>query len=175
VTRQYIDSPHVFYRYFSPYPVTESESDGTVSVGAGRRSSLPVQPASDEPSARSGPGKPSRGTSGNKSLHRTTLRSHGRTADMLAGGLNRDISRDNGQPNILWVCDRCFKYMNEGVPYEIHAVCVSSSHSWCILTRFNRRTVSILIHLGSGFGCEVIAWSGRLMGHKRKWSLIFFF
>lgn len=65
----------------------------------------------------------------NRSLHRTSLRSHGRTADMLAGGLNRDISRENGQPSILWVCDRCFKYMTDGVPFEIHAVSFAAPSS----------------------------------------------
>lgn len=111
--------------YFSPYPVTEAESDGITSTGPGRKTSLPI---SDELLSRSGPIKPSRGGSSNRGLHRTTLRSHGRTADMLAGGLNRDIPRDSGQPSILWVCDRCFKYMNEGVPYEVHTKNCQYSH-----------------------------------------------
>lgn len=110
------------FRYFSPYPITEAESDElSMAMGAPRKAAVPDQ-AGAEGSAPPEAGKPSKKVAGQRNLHRTTLRSHGRTADMLAGGLNRDLIRENGQPNILWVCERCFKYMNEGIPYEIHKV-----------------------------------------------------
>jgi len=50
---------------------------------------------------------------------RTTARSHGRTSDILAGGLQRQY---NGE-SMLWVCHFCFKYMVDGVPWELHKVC----------------------------------------------------
>lgn len=57
-------------------------------------------------------------------IPRATLRAHGRTADLVAGGLGRD-SAPSGYTT-LWVCDRCFKYMREGVHWELHTV--SSLH-----------------------------------------------
>ena len=53
-------------------------------------------------------------------VQRTTLRSHGRTSDLLAGGLTR--SHLTGDKSVLWVCERCFKYMSEGSVWEMHAV-----------------------------------------------------
>jgi hypothetical protein len=37
--------------------------------------------------------------------------------DLFAGAVNRENS--NG---ILWVCDRCFKYMADGTSWEVHMV-----------------------------------------------------
>ncbi|GJJ13942.1 hypothetical protein Clacol_008199 [Clathrus columnatus] len=45
-------------------------------------------------------------------------RTHGRTADLLANGLHRE-NEPSGHTT-LWVCDRCFKYMREGVLWEVH-------------------------------------------------------
>jgi histone acetyltransferase HTATIP/histone acetyltransferase MYST1 len=109
-------------RYFSPYPITESESE-ELSQAISKETSANSRADTDNshsPAAKNG-STTTRKTTG-KGLHRTTLRSHGRTADMLAGGLNRDIALKNGEPNVLWVCNKCFKYMNEGLPYEIHTV-----------------------------------------------------
>ncbi|TBU30796.1 acyl-CoA N-acyltransferase [Dichomitus squalens] len=82
--------------YFSPYPLTESETEETVT------------PSSHTPSAVGRiPG-----------VSRSSIRSHGRTSDLLAGGLGR--SHGTGQNSTLWVCDRCFKYMAEGLSWEVH-------------------------------------------------------
>lgn len=51
---------------------------------------------------------------------RTSLRAHGRTSDILAGGMMRETA--TGEKPILWVCDRCFKYMREGSLLELHSV-----------------------------------------------------
>lgn len=47
-------------------------------------------------------------------------RPHSRTSDLLAGGITR--SHLAGEKSILWVCERCFKYMAEGSVWELHAV-----------------------------------------------------
>ncbi len=51
-------------------------------------------------------------------LTRVTPRSHGRTSEMLAGGL----LRQHGGESMLWVCHFCFKYMVDGVSWELHKV-----------------------------------------------------
>ncbi|KAI0358830.1 acyl-CoA N-acyltransferase [Trametes cingulata] len=82
--------------YFSPYPLTEAESDETGT------------PSAQAPhSASKIPG-----------VSRSSIRSHGRTSDLLAGGLGR--THGTGQNSTLWVCDRCFKYMAEGLSWELH-------------------------------------------------------
>jgi len=40
---------------------------------------------------------------------------HGRTMDLFAGAVNRE-----NVGGILWVCDRCFKYMIDGTSWEVH-------------------------------------------------------
>lgn len=47
-------------------------------------------------------------------------RTHGRTSDLLAGGHMRSYLA--GEKAVLWVCERCFKYMAEGSTWELHAV-----------------------------------------------------
>ncbi|KAI9065573.1 acyl-CoA N-acyltransferase, partial [Trametes sanguinea] len=93
----------VFYmlssdRYFSPYPLTESEGD---EKDAGTPSAQTPHSASKIPG-----------------VARSSVRSHGRTSDLLAGGLGR--SHGTGQNSTLWVCDRCFKYMADGLSWELH-------------------------------------------------------
>ncbi|KAF8168463.1 acyl-CoA N-acyltransferase [Crassisporium funariophilum] len=78
--------------YYSPYPLIESESEDFV-------------PATSTPAYNKIPG-----------VARATARSHGRTSDLLAGGLSR---HHNGEA-MLWVCHFCFKYMADGVPWESH-------------------------------------------------------
>jgi len=85
-------------RYFSPYPLTDSELEDSTGLPGGSASSSKI------------PG-----------VNRATVRSHGRTSDLLAGGLTR--SHLSGEKSILWVCDRCFKYMAEGAAWEMHIVC----------------------------------------------------
>lgn len=80
-------------RYFSPYPLSEAESDELVDA--------PTQPATKIPG-----------------VTRATIRSHGRTSDLLAGGLLRPHTGES----MLWVCHFCFKYMADGGPWELHKV-----------------------------------------------------
>ncbi|KAG2139660.1 acyl-CoA N-acyltransferase [Suillus clintonianus] len=81
--------------YFSPYPLTDSELEDSTGLPGGSASTSKI------------PG-----------VNRATVRSHGRTSDLLAGGLTR--SHLSGEKSILWVCDRCFKYMAEGAAWEMH-------------------------------------------------------
>ena len=85
-------------RYFSPYPLSESEVEEIAAASATNKLS----------SSRA------------HNVNRASLRSHGRTSDLLAGGLGRETA--SGQKAILWVCDRCFKYMREGHALELHSV-----------------------------------------------------
>ena len=94
------------FRYFSPYPVTESETNDAASSSTPR-----------DPSTPAGPSQKLLGVA------RTSIRAHGRTSDLLAGGLNRSHSRL--EQSVLWVCDRCFKYMADGTLWEVHTVRVT--------------------------------------------------
>lgn len=103
--------------YFSPYPLTESEvedpiRDATGSPGPSALSSVPRGRGRPPGSASNRPPKI-------PGVQRTTLRSHGRTSDLLAGGLTR--SHLTVDKSVLWVCERCFKYMSEGSVWEMHA------------------------------------------------------
>ncbi|KAG5649878.1 hypothetical protein H0H81_001670 [Sphagnurus paluster] len=80
--------------YFSPYPLTETELDEP-------------PPA---PSALAGSKIPG--------VSKATPRSHGRTSDLLAGGLGRNYA--GGEKASLWVCQQCFKYMADGNSYDLH-------------------------------------------------------
>ncbi|KAG5643003.1 hypothetical protein DXG03_001781 [Asterophora parasitica] len=78
--------------YFSPYPLTDTELD-------------------DPPpsSATQIPG-----------VHKASARAHGRTSDLLAGGLGRNYP--GSEKAMLWVCQQCFKYMADGNSYDLHIV-----------------------------------------------------
>ncbi|CAL1696908.1 unnamed protein product [Somion occarium] len=91
--------------YFSPYPLTETEIEEQVST----------------PGSHGGPSTPRI-----PGVARSSLRSHGRTSDILAGGLGR--SHGAGEKSMLWVCDKCFKYMAEGVSWELHVKKCSRRH-----------------------------------------------
>ena len=113
-------------RYFSPYPLTESEVEDPIrdATGSPGPSALPSVPR--------GRGRPP-GSASNRppkipGVQRTTLRSHGRTSDLLAGGLTR--SHLTVDKSVLWVCERCFKYMSEGSVWEMHAVSGISDARW---------------------------------------------
>ncbi|KAG6331645.1 hypothetical protein ID866_7446, partial [Astraeus odoratus] len=109
--------------YFSPYPLTESEMEDPTYTNACASTSSPASPGGKPPSSAPAVAhKPSK--SGARppkipGVQRTTLRSHGRTSDLLAGGLTR--SHLTGDKSVLWVCERCFKYMSEGSVWEMHA------------------------------------------------------
>ncbi|KAI6137387.1 acyl-CoA N-acyltransferase [Pisolithus sp. B1] len=104
--------------YFSPYPLTESELEEPAT--AHRDHKPPSSRASPTSSGAmpSRPPKPIGRPPKISGVQRTTLRSHGRTSDLLAGGLTR--SHLTGEQSVLWVCDRCFKYITEGPVWEIH-------------------------------------------------------
>ncbi|KAI6009095.1 acyl-CoA N-acyltransferase [Pisolithus marmoratus] len=101
--------------YFSPYPLSESEAEDTATT---------YRPPSSRASPTSSSSIPSRPLKSVgrppkiSGVQRTTLRSHGRTSDLLAGGLTR--SHLTGEKSVLWVCDRCFKYITEGPVWEVH-------------------------------------------------------
>ncbi|KAJ4485321.1 acyl-CoA N-acyltransferase [Lentinula aciculospora] len=88
--------------YFSPYPLTENEDAET---------SIPPQERSASVANRI-PG-----------VYRITNRSHGRTSDMLAGGMGRLIEKE-----ILYVCDMCFKYMTDASTWELHKKLCTMNH-----------------------------------------------
>ncbi|KAG6819788.1 hypothetical protein H0H93_008639, partial [Arthromyces matolae] len=79
--------------YFSPYPLSESEIDDPALHAAGH---------------------------GIPGVYKASGRSHGRTSDMLAGGLLRGATRPGAERVHLWVCQQCFKYMTEPSLYEAH-------------------------------------------------------
>ncbi|CCM03718.1 uncharacterized protein FIBRA_05864 [Fibroporia radiculosa] len=83
--------------YFSPYPLTETETEDQLAT-----------PSSHGPSS----------SSRIQGVSRSSFRSHGRTSDLLAGGLGRN--NGTGEKAMLWVCDKCFKYMAEGLSWELH-------------------------------------------------------
>ena len=88
----FVGSPNKSARYFSPYPISDEEESQHVNS--------------------SGPRIPG--------VSRTTIRSHGRTSDLLAGGLHRYNS--DGRKADLYVCDMCFKYMADPTSWEAHKV-----------------------------------------------------
>ncbi|KZV95624.1 acyl-CoA N-acyltransferase [Exidia glandulosa HHB12029] len=87
--------------YFSPFPMLETE---------GKDDETPVDPLAAARVASAPSSRPA-------GVIRTTLKAHGRTADIVAGGLGRD--KLQGEANI-WVCDRCFKYMRDSSSWEYH-------------------------------------------------------
>lgn len=88
-------------RYFSPYPLVENEVD-------------------DGKDKEESGGPSSRAYTKIPGVHRATARSHGRTSDLLAGGLGR--THVVGERSMLWVCEMCFKYMTDGLSWELHKV-----------------------------------------------------
>ncbi|KAH9850554.1 acyl-CoA N-acyltransferase [Lenzites betulinus] len=80
--------------YFSPYPLSEGDADDAGTPGV-------HTPQSASKIA---------------GVSRASLR--GRSSDLVAGGLGR--SHGTGHHATLWVCDRCFKYMAEGLSWELH-------------------------------------------------------
>ena len=89
---------------------------------------------------------------------RTTLRAHGRTADLVAGGLGRG-SAPSGYTT-LWVCDRCFKYMREGVHWELHTVS-SLLHMYDSFQSRTRKIVNGRIRREEKFTREELTLFGR--------------
>lgn len=59
--------------------------------------------------------------------------------NLFAGAVNRESAG-----GVLWVCDRCFKYMTDGTSWEVHMV-----RSRCPLVQS-----TVLV--------DVLAWRGRV-------------
>ncbi|KAI0344184.1 acyl-CoA N-acyltransferase [Trametopsis cervina] len=91
--------------YFSPYPLIETEGEEQI-------------PASSAHVGASGSHGVTSASARIPGVSKSTVRSHGRTSDLLAGGLGR--SHGIGERAVLWVCDKCFKYMAEGLSWELH-------------------------------------------------------
>ncbi|TFK38680.1 acyl-CoA N-acyltransferase [Crucibulum laeve] len=96
--------------YFSPYPLIETEIEEL-----SRDKDSREQVAST--SAAHGFKIPG--------VARTTARSHGRTSDILAGGLGRQHA---GEKATLWVCELCFKYMADCTTWEVHRKVCTMNH-----------------------------------------------
>jgi hypothetical protein len=62
--------------------------------------------------------------------------------DLFAGTVNRENTG-----GILWVCDRCFKYMADGTSWEVHMVCMVY---FPITQRTEDGRVDVLIPRGRG-------------------------
>lgn len=127
-------------RYFSPYPLTETEAEDVATT-----------PHSHGPSS----------TARIPGVSRSSIRSHGRTSDLLAGGLGR--SHAGPEKAMLWVCDRCFKYMAEGPSYESHIVRCSSPLICAALTeaRSSRESARESPHRDAKCTSVVLISSGR--------------
>lgn len=77
-------------------------------------------------------------------VHKTTARSHGRTSDLLAGGLGRTHV---GEKSTLWVCQLCFKYMADGNSYELHVVRFIAFHPIIpVFINRHRERVKCIVH-----------------------------
>ncbi|KAF8060843.1 acyl-CoA N-acyltransferase, partial [Lyophyllum atratum] len=90
--------------YFSPYPLTDTEIDEPPPAVPSTSTASPSLPHPHTPKI---PG-----------VQKATPRSHGRTSDLLAGGLGRNYV--GGEKAMLWVCQQCFKYMADGNSYDLH-------------------------------------------------------
>lgn len=102
--------------YFSPYPLTESEADS-------EPSSTPAPPPAVALFTMSASHMPRAPPSIGSRLPRASMRAHGRTSELTAGGPGRERAHANegkDSESVLWVCDRCFKYMTEGAVWEGH-------------------------------------------------------
>ena len=136
----------VVHRYFSPYPLTETEMDDSVASA-----SLP-SPGAQAPASGAAAGR-ARGNSASAApgsskipgVPRATPRSHVRTSDLLAGGLGRQNVGPGGERATLWVCDMCFKYMADGLTWEMHKVWVTVFllifTTWWLFTLFGLETM----------------------------------
>ncbi|EJD55240.1 hypothetical protein AURDEDRAFT_179022 [Auricularia subglabra TFB-10046 SS5] len=106
--------------YFSPYPITETEHAQAHPQHNGKDHS--VSDAAPPSPPRSASASGSRRPSG---VVRTTLRAHGRTADIVAGGLGRDNVQGE---TTMWVCERCFSYAPDGASLEFHLRSCNMDH-----------------------------------------------
>lgn len=83
------------YRYHSPYPLPIEEEDASSSASAG-------------PGRLNGNVSASRGHASKRGNARGRARGHDVNAPV--------------EESMLWVCDRCFKYMRDGTLHDLHSV-----------------------------------------------------
>lgn len=89
----------ILFRYYSPYPLWETEPEDHLSIQSSSNK------ASPSPGSRSA----------------VNIRALTRASDLFIGNVGQDdVSTEN---SILWVCDKCFKYMRDGMSFELHSVC----------------------------------------------------
>jgi len=140
-------------RYFSPYPFTESETDDT----SGNHGVLSSAQAPRIPG-----------------VNRATIRSHGRTSDLLTGGLGR--THGLVEKSILWVCDRCFKYMADGQSWELHIVrCKLVGQQYTLLrTGYSNRGIvpASILRVGKSISVERILF-GKLTAQKKRQAICY--
>ena len=126
--------------YFSPYPLMENELESEPSSTPGPTSvvlpfaGLQAPATTGAHATRTIPP----GTTGR--VHKASTKMHGRTSDLLAGGLGRERAHGpDGKEaeSVLWVCDKCFKYMTEGAAWEGHSVSG--------MTLFSRTMFTVLV------------------------------
>lgn len=111
--------------YFSPYPLMENELESEASSTPGPGSSVPPFVGQQLPATTGAHAARAFPPSTGPRLPKASVRSHGRTLDILAGGLGRERAHGpdgKESESVLWVCDRCFKYMTEGAVWEGHCV-----------------------------------------------------
>lgn len=93
-------------RYFSPYPIAELEAE---QAGGNNDADTSAQSYSRRPSGAG----------------RATIRSHPRTADLVASGQHSDST--SGE-SVLWVCEMCLKYMKDGTTWDLHTKVCQIQH-----------------------------------------------
>ncbi|KIO17323.1 hypothetical protein M407DRAFT_228648, partial [Tulasnella calospora MUT 4182] len=101
--------------YYSPYPVADdAEAPPLSSTSHPPATGRKGREKERGGSAEGGLDSPTPGLSA-----APTQRAHGRTADLLAAS---SVGRPGSsvEQAKLWVCDRCFKYMREGISWELH-------------------------------------------------------
>ncbi|KAG8853540.1 hypothetical protein FRB96_008142 [Tulasnella sp. 330] len=112
--------------YFSPYPTMDDDLPvGNSNPNVPTALEAPPNRRNQASQIRTGTESPGRGSPavfqpvpGGPGA--PTLRAHGRTAALMASSGVGGTTVAPGEPTKLWVCDRCFKYMRDGVSWELH-------------------------------------------------------
>lgn len=144
--------------YYSPYPFMDNELESEPSSTPGPSSSAAMQTTSAHArshllaSSGAHAARPPPSSIGSR-LSRSSGRAHARTSDLMAGGLARERGHGHGSDgkeaeSVLWVCEKCFKYMTEGGVWEAHNVCWPSPRSQrsCVDGLDNSADVLNVIH-----------------------------
>ena len=89
--------------------------------------------------------------------------------DLFAGAVNRENASD-----VLWVCDRCFKYMTDGTSWEVHMVRFGSPLSRAMqgvhvdLAGGHRGSVRASTHQAGRYINGVHTRFGRWMARRKR-------